>query len=82
MEWIKNIDKRIDEVVKRFDMSSFKDQRIGNLSTGQTQRVGVARCVMHDPHNYILDIFKKLAHEDGKCVIIVTHSPNVCAMVD
>ena len=30
----------------------------------------------------ILDIFKKLAHEDGKCVIIVTHSQNVCDMVD
>ena len=30
----------------------------------------------------ILDILKKLAHEDGKCVIIVTHSPNVCNMVN
>ena len=30
----------------------------------------------------ILDIFKKLAHEEGKCVIIVTHSPNVCDIVD
>ena len=29
-----------------------------------------------------MDIFKKLAHEDNKCVIIVTHSPDVCAMVD
>ena len=30
----------------------------------------------------ILEIFKKLAHEDGECVIIVTHSQNVCDMVD
>ena len=30
----------------------------------------------------ILDILKKLAHNDGKCVIIVTHSSNVCEMVD
>ena len=30
----------------------------------------------------ILTIFKKLAHEEGKCVIIVTHSSNVCEMVD
>ena len=84
----KNIDKRIDEVVKRFDMSSFKDQRIGNLSTGQTQRVGVARCVMHDPHNYILDEatsgldiissqvildFIKAERDKGKCIIYSTH---------
>lgn len=82
------IDKRIDEVVKRFDMSSFKDQRIGNLSTGQTQRVGVARCVMHDPHNYILDEatsgldiissqvildFIKAERDKGKCIIYSTH---------
>ena len=30
----------------------------------------------------ILEIFKKLAHDDGKCVIIVTHSANVCEMAD
>lgn len=30
----------------------------------------------------ILEIFKKLAHKDGKCVIIVTHSSNVCDQVD
>ena len=82
------IDKRIDEVVKRFDMKDFKDQRIGNLSTGQTQRVGVSRCVMHNPHNYILDEatsgldiissqvildFIKEERDKGKCIIYSTH---------
>lgn len=82
------VDKRINEVVKRFDMASFKDQRIGSLSTGQTQRVGVARCVLHDPHNYILDEatsgldiissqvildFIKEEKNKGKCIIYSTH---------
>ncbi len=82
------ISSRIDEVVKRFDMSSFKNQRIGNLSTGQVQRVGVARCVLHDPHNYILDEatsgldiissqvilnFIKEERNKGKCIIYSTH---------
>ena len=82
------VDKRIKEVVKRFDMNSFKDQRIGSLSTGQTQRVGVARCVLHDPHNYILDEatsgldiissqvildFIKEERDRGKCIIYSTH---------
>ncbi len=49
------VSKRIEEVVKRFDMESFKNQRIGNLSTGQLQRVGIARCLVHDPKYYILD---------------------------
>ena len=30
----------------------------------------------------ILYIFKKLAHEENKCIIIVTHSKEVCEMVD
>ena len=82
------VNKRISEVVKRFDMESFKDQRIGSLSTGQTQRVGVARCVLHDPHNYILDEatsgldiissqvildFIKEERDKGKCIIYSTH---------
>ena len=69
-------------------MESFKDQRIGSLSTGQTQRVGVARCVLHDPHNYILDEatsgldiissqvildFIKEERDNGKCIIYSTH---------
>jgi sodium transport system ATP-binding protein len=49
------IDDRIEKIVKRFDMEKFKNQRIGNLSTGQGQRVGVARCVVHDPKYYIFD---------------------------
>ena len=82
------VEERIKEVVKRFDMESFKDQRIGNLSTGQTQRVGVARCVLHNPHNYILDEatsgldiissqvildFIKEEKNKGKCIIYSTH---------
>ncbi len=82
------VDKRIDEVVKRFDMEQFKNQRIGALSTGQTQRVGVARCVLHDPHTYILDEatsgldiissqvildFIKEERDKGKCIIHSTH---------
>ena len=49
------VDSRIDSIVKRFNMESFKNQRIGTLSTGQTQRVGIARCLVHDPKYYIFD---------------------------
>ena len=82
------IEKRIEEVVNRFDINAFKDQRIGTLSTGQTQRVGVARCVLHDPHYYILDEatsgldiissqvildFIKEERNNGKSIIYSTH---------
>ena len=51
----KILKERIDKIVKKFDMEKFKNQRIGNLSTGQTQRTGIARCLIHDPKYYIMD---------------------------
>lgn len=36
-------------------MEDFLYNKIGNLSTGQTQRVNIARCMVHDPKYYILD---------------------------
>ena len=84
----KKLDKRIKEVTERFSITPFKNQRIGSLSTGQTQRVGVARCVLHDPHYYILDEatsgldiissqiildFIKEERTKGKCIVYSTH---------
>lgn len=51
----KELEKRINEICKILDIESFKNNKIENLSTGQTQRVGIARCLVHDPKYYILD---------------------------
>jgi len=84
----KTFNERLDKIIKRFDMESFKNQKIGSLSTGQTQRVGVARCIIHDPHYYIFDeatsgldiissqvILKFIKEEKNKnkCIIYSTH---------
>ena len=78
--------------------STYADRKVLRISGGEQQRVAIARSLSYNPkmivadeptgnldkqtEKDILEIFKKLAHEDGKCVIIVTHSPNVCEMVD
>ncbi len=51
----KTLNERIKSIIKRFSMESFKDQKIGDLSTGQNQRVAIARCLIHDPKYYIFD---------------------------
>jgi putative ABC transport system ATP-binding protein len=74
------------------------NRRILKLSGGEQQRVAIARALSYDPEIIIADeptgnldgsteeaimkILKGLAYEDGKCVIIVTHSPNISQSVD
>lgn len=79
---------RIEEIIERFDMRDFIHQKIENLSTGQYQRVSIARCLVHDPKYYILDEatsgldvisskviidFIKEEKKRGKCIIYSTH---------
>ena len=82
------LNQRIDEVIELLDMKSFQDNKIVNLSTGQTQRTNIARCFIHDPKYYILDEatagldvmssqiiidFIKEEKKRGKTIIYSTH---------
>ena len=51
----KEIKKRIEHISNTLDMQDFLYNKIANLSTGQTQRVNIARCLIHNPKYYILD---------------------------
>ena len=77
---------------------SLASRRVLKLSGGEQQRIAIARSLSYNPkiiiadeptgnldkdtESEILKIFNNLAHKDNKCVIIVTHSPNVCDLVD
>ena len=73
------------------------NRRVLKLSGGQQQRVAIARALSYGPdiiladeptgnldrdtQKEIMDIFRDLT-EQGKCVILVSHSPDVAAMCD
>ena len=73
------------------------NRRVLKLSGGQQQRVAIARAISHNPdiiladeptgnldgntQDEIMQILRKLT-EEGRCVILVSHSPQVAAMCD
>jgi len=79
---------RVDAVIERLDIGSFADQRAESLSSGQKQKVAIARAIVHDPQVLMFDeptsnldvLASKEVREfmveskgRGKCVIFSTH---------
>ncbi len=46
---------RVEDLIYQFDLTSFADKYCGTLSTGQFQRVSLARVLINDPKIVILD---------------------------
>ena len=79
---------RIKELSKILNLDNFLYNKISTLSTGQTQRVNIARCLVHNPKYYILDEattgldiissqiilnFIKEEKKNGKTILYSTH---------
>ncbi|MEI3605874.1 ABC transporter ATP-binding protein [Pseudogracilibacillus sp. SE30717A] len=79
-------------------VKSKADRLVNKLSGGEQQRVAIARALAtnveliladeptgnldEEMEQEIIDIFKKLAHEHEKCVIVVTHSNEIALQSD
>lgn len=74
------------------------NRRVLQLSGGEQQRISIARAISFDSkiiladeptgnldketEDEIIDILKRLAHKENKCVIVVSHSGNIKNNVD
>jgi sodium transport system ATP-binding protein len=92
------IDDRVDEMVRLLEIGDFADRRSKGFSQGQRTKVSLARALVHDPQNIILDepsngldvmatrslreLILKL-RDAGRCVLFSSHvMQEVAALCD
>ena len=85
--------RRAKELLKMVGMEDRMSHRSDELSGGQKQRIAIARAVANDPAiiladeptgaldsktgRLIMNIFHRLNREQGKTIVLITHSPEL-----
>lgn len=92
------LEARIDALIKMLDMQAIADRRADGFSTGERLKVAIARALIHDPANVLLDeptngldvmstramrdVIRRL-RDEGKCVLFSSHiMQEVAALCD
>lgn len=82
------LEQRINSLVKLLDMQEFADRNSEGFSQGQRTKVAIARALIHNPQNVLLDeptngldvmstrsmrTFIRRLRDEGKCVLFSSH---------
>ncbi len=83
-----SIKRRGDELIERLGMEKFADRQTDGFSQGQRVKVAIARAIIHDPQNILLDeptngldvmstrairAFLRDEKARGKCILFSSH---------
>lgn len=83
-----DINRRADELIERLGMQKFANRQTDGFSQGQRVKVAIARAIIHDPKNILLDeptngldvmstrairAFLREEKARGKCVLFSSH---------
>ncbi len=82
------LETRIEMLAKMLEMETIIDRRTEGFSTGERMKVAIARALVHDPRNILLDeptagldvmstramrAFIRRLRDEGKCVLFSSH---------
>ena len=90
MYGVKNLKDKISELMERLNLTEFKNRKTGELSSGQKNRVSLAKALINDPEIILLDeptasldpdvgdyvrgIIEKFASNNQKTILIASHN--------
>ena len=92
MYGVKNLKNKIEEMMETLNLTEFKKRKTGELSSGQKNRVSLAKALINDPEIILLDeptasldpdvgdyvrgIIEKFSHNNAKTILIASHNMN------
>ncbi len=92
----KELEQRIDTLIELLDMSAIADRRTEGFSTGEQVKVAIARALVHQPQNVMLDeptagldvmstramrgVIRQL-RDEGRCILFSSHVMQEVAML-
>ena len=92
MYGVKNLDNKIYEIIEMLNLKDFKKRKTGELSSGQKNRVSLAKAFINDPEILLLDeptasldpdvgdyvrgIIENFSSNKQKTILIASHNMN------
>ena len=92
MYCVENLESKIAKLIDKLNLSKFKKRKTGELSSGQKNRVSLAKALINDPEillldeptasldpdvgDYVRSIIEDYASDNKKTILIASHNMN------
>jgi len=89
---VKNLESKISELMEKLNLTQFKKRKTGELSSGQKNRVSLAKALVNDPEillldeptasldpdvsDYIRTFIEDFASKKGTTILLASHNMN------